>query len=103
MAGFRVDPAELGVLAGKLDDVADAARDHVAWKFDVDTGRLPADDPLRAAVEVYQRSLRGALDRLCRETGLTSAALRDSTATYLDVDRDVAGLLPGGGERSGQP
>ncbi|CCH27541.1 hypothetical protein ABZ816_08305 [Actinosynnema sp. NPDC047251] len=103
MAGFRVDPAELALLAGRLDDVAAAGRDHVAWKFDVDTARLPADDPLRAAVEVYQRSLRGALDRLCRETGLTADRLRESTATYLDADRDAAGPLTRGGEGSGRP
>lgn len=88
--GFSVDLVELEGLAREFLAVADAARDHVAWKFDIDASRWPQDDPLRDAVIAYQRSLREAMDRLCGGAERTAGALREVVAEYRDTDHGFA-------------
>lgn len=99
--GYDVDLAELDRLAQAFRAVSHDARGSIAWKFSVAVELLAEDDPLRHAVEVYQRSLRGALDRLCTGVDDVASALADTAATYEQLEEATgaalraAGLLDG--------
>ena len=108
-SGFSVDVDEIEALARKYRELADDVSGHNCWKYDVDTGRWPADDPLRDAVEVYERGLRGAVDRLCGGSERIGALLLETAAHYRDMEKAAEGHLrnseavaPGGGDRLGR-
>ncbi|MEU7479173.1 hypothetical protein AB0A63_24515 [Lentzea sp. NPDC042327] len=93
MNGFSVDLGELDAAGRQFRGLADDVRGHVAWKFGVDTERWPDDDPLRAAVDVYQRSLIAARDRLCARTDRVAALLQETADNYRRLDDVVAQRL----------
>ncbi|MFD5830598.1 WXG100 family type VII secretion target [Lentzea sp. NPDC060358] len=89
MNEFSVDLDEIEVVARKFVRVAEDVRGHVAWKFDIDTERWPGSDPVRAAVVVYQTSLRAAMERLCDRAEHIAASLRASADGYRAADEDL--------------
>ncbi|MDQ3404830.1 MAG: type VII secretion target [Actinomycetota bacterium] len=91
--GFTVDLAELEALAREAMDIAGDVREDVAWKYEVDGERWPADDPLREAVITYQRSLQAAMRRLCGGTDALAETLRGIATNYHDTDADLARRL----------
>ncbi|MFD4672005.1 hypothetical protein ACFWNN_19900 [Lentzea sp. NPDC058450] len=93
MDGFSVDLGELDAVAGKFRGVAADVRDDNAWKFSVDTSRWPEDDPLRAAVEVYDRSLKAARDRLCARTDQMADRVRETAEAYRGAEDEIAAGL----------
>lgn len=93
MTGFSVDLAELAALAGRTRAAADDVRDDPVWLYDVDTQHWPADDPLRSAVERYQRSLRSAVQRLCAAADTVADGLTDTAEAYRGADDELARKL----------
>ncbi|GLY53385.1 type VII secretion target [Lentzea sp. NBRC 102530] len=102
MDGFSVDIAELQSVEGKYRDIAATVRGDNVWKFDIDTERWPDGDPLRSAVETYQRSLKAARDRLCARTDRMATLLRETADTYASVDEKLVERMRslGAGESS---
>ncbi|MEU4740701.1 hypothetical protein AB0G02_09570 [Actinosynnema sp. NPDC023658] len=95
--GYDVDLAELDHLSRAFRAVGQDARGSVAWKFSVAVEPLAEDDPLRHAVEVYQRSLRGALDRLCSGVDDVASALVETAATYEQLEQTTGVALRAAG------
>lgn len=93
MEKFSVDLDEIEVVARKFVRVAEDVRGHVAWKFDIDTERWPAGDPVRAAVVTYQASLRAAMERLCDRAESIAGLLRDTANDYRAADEDLVQRL----------
>lgn len=89
MEKFAVDLDEVEVLASRFVHVAEDVRGHVAWKFDIDTERWPAGDPVRAAVVMYQASLRAAMERLCDRAEDIAASLRDTADHYGVAEENI--------------
>jgi len=88
-----VDLDEIEVVARKFVRVAEDVRGHVAWKYDIDTERWPAGDPVRAAVVTYQMSLRAAMERLCDRAEHIAASLLDTADDYRAADESLVQRL----------
>jgi hypothetical protein len=93
VSGFSVDLAELAAVAGRARSLADDVRDDAVWTFAIDVANWPADDPVRAAVERYQRSLRAAVWRVCAKADATAEDLDATAAAYRRADDDVRAAL----------
>ncbi|GHH46506.1 hypothetical protein [Lentzea cavernae] len=93
MEKVEADLDEIEAVARKFLDMAEDVRDHVAWKYDVDTERWPADDPVRAAVITYQQSLRAVMERLCLRAERIAMTLRETAGTYRDADEEIIARL----------